>query len=105
MAKKQVLPTITRVRYPKGDEFIGVVEKRLGGSRMRIRKMDGSEIMAIIPGRMKRYLWIKEDNIVLLKPWAIEKEKADLIHKFKPNEIRKLEKQGYLKNLEVVEEF
>ena len=95
----------SKVRYPKDDEFIGMVEKRLGGNRVRIRKNDGSEILAVIPGRMKKFLWIREENIVLLKPWQIEKTKCDLIYKFKPNEIRKLEKEGYIDKKIIEEEF
>jgi translation initiation factor 1A len=95
----------TKVRYPKGDEFIGIVEKRLGCSRMTIRKMDGTTCMATVPGRMRKFLWIREGNIVLLEPWKIEKEKSDLIYKFSHNEIKKLEKQGLLENLEQVEGF
>ena len=95
----------SKVRYPKGDEFIGVVEKRYGGNRMRIRKNDGTEILGIVPGRMKKFLWIRENDIVLLKPWEIEKEKCDLIYKFKQNEIRKLEREGILDKTIIEEEF
>ena len=46
----------TRVRMPRGDQFIGLVEKRLGGSRMNIRSMAGENIMARVPGRAKKFL-------------------------------------------------
>jgi translation initiation factor 1A len=95
----------TRVRYPKGKEFIGLVEKRLGGSRMNVRSMDGRDLLARVPGRVKKYLWIREGDIVLLDPWELDKDKADLIYKYKPNEIKQLEKQGHLSNLDNVEEF
>jgi translation initiation factor 1A len=103
--KGDLTNSYTKVRYPKNNEFIGIVEKRLGCSRMTIRKMDGTTCMATIPGRMRKFLWIREGNIVLLKPWEIEKEKSDLIYKFSRNEIKKLEREGILKNLEQVEEF
>ncbi len=95
----------TRVRFPRDDEFIGIVEKRLGGSRMNIRTMDGKEILARVPGRAKKYLWIREGDIVLLKPWELDKDKADLFYKYKPNERKALEKKGMLANFENVEEF
>ncbi len=95
----------TRVRYPKGDEFIGIVEKRLGGSRMTVRSVKGETIMARVPGRVKKYLWIREGDIVLLTPWELDTDKADLIYKFKPNETKALEKKGMLGNLENIEEF
>lgn len=95
----------TKVRYPKGKEYIGLVEKRLGGSRMRVRSFDGKEILARVPGRVKKFLWIREGDIVLLDPWEFDVDKADLIYKYKPNEINVLTKKGMLANLENVEEF
>ena len=95
----------TRVRFPKGNEFIGLVEKRLGGSRMNVRSMDGKDILARVPGRVKKFLWIREGDIVLLTPWELDENKADLIYKYKPNEVKQLEKKGILSNLDNVEEF
>lgn len=95
----------TRARMPKGDEFIGIVEKRLGGSRMNVRSVDGKDILARVPGRVKKYLWIREGDIVLLQPWELDKGRADLIYKYKPNERKVLEKKGMLSNLENIEEF
>lgn len=95
----------TRVKKPKGEQFIGVVEKRNGGSRMNVRGTQGQEMMARVPGRMKKYLWIREGDIVLLEPWEIEKDKADLIYKYKPNEIRQLQKEGLLDAFDQIEEF
>lgn len=94
----------TRVRFPKGNEFIGIVEKRLGGSRMYVRSTDGKEIMARVPGRVKKFLWIREGDIVLLTPWELDADKADLIYKYKPNEVKALEKKGII-NFENIEEF
>ena len=95
----------TKVRYPKGNQFIGVVEKRLGGSRMNIRTTDGRDIMARVPGRAKKFLWIREGDIVLLEPWELDEKKADLIYKFKPNEVKQLEKRGMLGDFDSVQEF
>ena len=94
-----------RVKMPRGEQFIGIVEKRLGGSRMNIRSMDGRDIMARVPGRAKKYLWIREGDIVLLEPWELDKDKADLVYKYKPNEIKQLEKKGILESLSNIEEF
>ncbi len=94
-----------RARMPKGDEFIGIVEKRLGGSRMYVRGTDGNEIMARVPGRAKKFLWIREGDIVLLQPWELDKDKADLIYKYKPNEIKALDKKGIMASFESIEEF
>jgi translation initiation factor 1A len=95
----------TRVRYPKKGEYIGIVEKRLGGSRMNVRSVDGRDILARVPGRAKKFLWIREGDIVLLQPWELDVDKADLVYKYRPNEVRMLEREGKLGNLEQSEEF
>jgi len=95
----------TRVRFPKGKEYLGLVEKRLGGSRMNVRSAKGEDILARVPGRVKKYLWIREGDIVLLTPWELDEGKADLIYKYKPNEVKVLEKKGMLSNFETSEEF
>ncbi|MCA9486782.1 translation initiation factor IF-1A [Candidatus Woesearchaeota archaeon] len=94
-----------KVRFPVKDEFVGIVEKRLGGSRMHVRSSDGREILARVPGRVKKFLWIREGDIVLLQPWELDKERADLVYKYKPGEIKALEQKGLLGNFENVEEF
>lgn len=95
----------TRVRYPKKGEFIGIVVKRLGGSRMNVRSVEGKDILARVPGRVKKFLWIREGDVVLLTPWELDEDRADLIYKYKPNEVKALEREGKLGNLESVEEF
>ena len=72
-----------KVRFPRDDQFIGVVEKRLGGSRMNIRSVKGEDILARVPGRAKKFLWIREGDIVLLEPWELDEDKADLFYKYK----------------------
>ena len=94
-----------RARMPKGKQYIGIVEKRLGGSRMYIRSAKGEEILARVPGRMKKYLQIREGDIVILEPWELDDDKADLIYKYKPNEIKVLEKKGIMASFESIEEF
>lgn len=94
-----------KVKFPRNDEFIGVVEKRLGGSRMNVRSTDGRDILARVPGRAKKFLWIREGDIVLLKPWELDENKADLFYKYRPNEVKILEKKGLLGDFNQIEEF
>ncbi len=94
-----------RIRFPKENQKIAIVEKRLGGSRMSVRLVSGEQIMARVPGRVKKYLWIREGDIVLIEPWEFDKEKGDLIYKYKPNEVKALEKKGMISGFENVEEF
>lgn len=94
-----------RVKLPRGRECFGIVEQRLGGSRMRVRCLDNKNRICRIPGRLKRKLWVRESDLVLVEPWEYDNEKGDIIFKYRPNQIDWLKKKGLLKDLEVSEEF
>ena len=70
---------------------------------MLVRCADGISRNCRVPGRMKRKLWLREGDIVLIEPWEFNNEKGDLIFKFNPSAVQWLKKQGHLKNLQ--EEF
>jgi len=95
---------IFRVKTPQGREVIGLTEQRLGGSRMRVRCLDGKTRICRIPGRLKRSLWIREGDILLVEPWEYSTDnKGDIIFKYRPNQIEWLKRKGYLKGLEEAE--
>lgn len=96
---------LQRVRTPKGREVFGILVQRLGSSRSRIKCLDGKERICRIPGRLKRRLWVREGNIVLVEPWEYVAEKGDIVYKYRINQVSWLKKKGYLKGLEETEEF
>lgn len=97
---------ITRVKMPRGKECFGVVQQRLGGSRMRVLCLDGKSRICRIPGRLKRSLWVRESNIVIVEPWEIGgDEKGDIIYKYRRAQVDFLRKKGHLKKFEDFEEF
>ena len=94
---------ITRVRQPRGKETLGIVEQRVGGSRMIIRCLDGKTRNCRIPGRFRRSLWVREGNVVIVEPWEYGgDEKGDIIYKYTNNQVAFLKKKGFL---EVEDEF
>lgn len=97
-AEEQVI----RVRLPIQEEVLGIVQQRLGGSRMKVLCLDGKERICRIPGRLRRALWVREGDAVIIKPWELGGEtKGDVIHKYRGKaEVDFLRKKGYLKNIE-----
>jgi len=93
-----------RVKIPRGRQSIGIVEQRLGGSRARVRCFDGKSRICRIPGRLKRKLWIRENDTILVEPWELDNKKGDIIFKYKQNQIDFLKKKG-LVNESSIEEF
>lgn len=95
-----------RVRTPRGREVIGIINQRLGGSRMSVSCLDGKTRICRIPGRLKKSLWIREGNTVLVEPWELQSdEKGDIVYKYNKNQVEWLKRKGFLKKLAEFEEF
>lgn len=93
---------IVRVRLPKGTEVFGILEQRLGGSRVLVKCLDGKTRVCRIPGGIKRTLWLREGDVVLVGPWEFQSdEKGDVLFKYSKAQIEWLKKKGYLKTIEI----
>jgi len=86
-----------RVRLPKGNEIIGIIDQRLGGNKMMVSCLDGKARNCRVPGRLKRELWLRPGDVVLVEPWELDFNKADVIFKYRPNQVEWLRRNGYIK--------
>ena len=78
--QQQIAEEIRRVRLPRDKETLGILDQRLGASRMRVRCMDGKTRICRIPGRLKRKIWVQEGDTLLVEPWELGgDEKGDII--------------------------
>ena len=68
-----------RVRLPQQGEFIGIILQRFGGNRMEVQCSDGKVRNCRVPGKFKRSMWLRPRDIVLIKPWIDDNEKAENI--------------------------
>ncbi|MFH1439100.1 MAG: translation initiation factor eIF-1A [Candidatus Woesearchaeota archaeon] len=103
--EEQIQAMLRRTPAPKGNQSVGVCEQRLGGSRMKVKCMDGKTRVCRIPGRLKRKLWVREGNILLIEPWEFGgDEKGDVIYKYRPLQVSYLKQKNLLK-LDDFEEF
>jgi translation initiation factor 1A len=103
--EQQRLEMMRRTPLPRQNQVIGICEQRVGGSRMKVRCMDGKTRICRIPGRLKRRLWIREGDVLLIEPWELSADdKGDVVFKYRPIQVEFLKKKGHLKKLEV-EEF
>ena len=88
---------VTRVRLPRGEEVIGIIEQRLGGNKMLVNCFDEKTRNCRVPGRLKRELWLRPGDVVIVQPWELDKNKGDIIFKYRLNQIEWLKNKGYLK--------
>ena len=88
---------VTRARLPRGREVIGIVEQRLGGNKMLVNCTDGKTRNCRVPGRLRRELWLRPNDVVIIEKWELDNTKGDVIYKYRPNQINWLKMNGYLK--------
>lgn len=90
---------ITRVRTPRKEdrEVLGVVTGMLGASRVMVRCMDGVTRICRIRGKMKKRVWVREGDIVIVVPWEIENDKGDVTWRYTGPQANWLERKGYLR--------
>jgi len=77
----------------EGQEY-AYVTRLLGDRRLTCMCEDGKERLGIIRGAMCKKVWIVVDDLILIGLRDFQKEKADVIHKYTPDEVRKLKKLG-----------
>jgi len=92
---------VTRVRLPRGEEVMGIIEQRFGGNKMMIACLDGKNRNCRVPGRLKRRLWLRPGDVVIIEPWELDDKRGDVLFKYRPNEVTWLKKNGYLEKEEI----
>ena len=91
---------LTRVRSPRRDdgEMFGIIIQMLGFDRVRVRCEDGNIRIGRIPGRMKKRVWMRVGDTVLIVPWDFQSDqKCDVVYRYRGNEVDWLQKKGILK--------
>lgn len=93
-------PRIQRAKLPRGKEVIGIVEQRYGGNKMKVECLDGKTRNCRVPGRLRRKLWLRPNDVVIIEPWELDNSRGDVIFKYKKSQIMWLKKNNYLKTEE-----
>jgi translation initiation factor 1A len=93
---------ISRTRIPKQGELLGIVELMLGSDKLRVRCDDSRERIVRIPGKMRKKVWIRVNDLILIQPWKVMSDRrADVIWRYTQTQARWLQKKGYLKTISV----
>lgn len=99
MYKKPAYPTqYVRLRLPKKDlgEIFGIAEQLLGASRIKVMCADGKSRMGRIPGKIKKRMWIREGDLLILRPWDFQDDKADIIYRYTKTQANSLKRKNLL---------
>jgi len=90
-------PEEFRLRMPRKGEIFGVVVEMKGGARMTVQCIDGKDRMCRVPGKIKRQVWVREGDVVLIEPWSVEGDaKADIVYRYTRLQVEQLKRRGVL---------
>ena len=78
-----VTPEVTRVKFPyrrNGEMFARVVDI-YGNERMQVFCEDGKHRIGRIRGKIKKRVWVRKGDLVIINPWEFETEVKDKLGK------------------------
>jgi len=82
---------------PVANDVLGIAVKLLGFDRVLVKCQDGRERLCRIRGKMKRRVWIREGDVVLISPWDFQSDKrGDVIWRYTRSQAEWLRKKGYV---------
>jgi translation initiation factor 1A len=89
---------VVRVRMPRGKETFGIVDQTLGGNKLRVRYQDDKVRICRIPGKMRKRVWIRIGDVVLVEPWDIQGDKSgDVIWRYTPAQVDHMRRKNILR--------
>lgn len=84
MGKRKVLSeaNLKELVLPEAGELLGRVVKLSGGDHLIVKCTDGKTRLCRIRGKLKRRMWIKDNDVVLLAPWDFDNNRADIVWRY-----------------------
>lgn len=101
MGKRKVLSesNLKELVMPQQGEVLGRAIKMTGGDQVIVKCADGETRQCRIRGKLKRRMWIREGDIVLVAPWDFDNRKADILWRYIKAHADWLDANGYLKTV------
>jgi len=93
---------VSRIRIPRQPEVLGVVEMMVGGDKMKVKCDDGNLRICRIPGRLRKRVWIRAGDLVLVEPWSAQSdERGDIIFRYTATQANWLRRKGFVKSISI----
>jgi translation initiation factor 1A len=77
-------------------EIFGVANQLLGAARIRVMCEDSVSRMGRITGKMKKKMWIREGDLLILRPWGFQEGKADILFRYSRTQSQYLARRNLL---------
>jgi translation initiation factor 1A len=82
-------------RRPRGECF-GIASQLLGAARIRVMCEDNVSRMGRITGKMKKKMWIREGDLLIVRPWGFQEGKADILFRYSRTQSQYLSRKNLL---------
>jgi translation initiation factor 1A len=84
LGKRKVLSEadLKELVLPEQGELLGKVVKLSGGDLLLVKCTDGQTRLCRIRGKLKRRMWIRENDVVLIAPWDFDNKRADVVWRY-----------------------
>ncbi len=82
-------------RRNRGEVF-GIASQLLGAARIRVMCEDNVSRMGRITGKMKKKMWIREGDLLILRPWGFQEGKADILFRYSRTQSQYLARRNLL---------
>lgn len=99
MGKRKVIneENLQNMTLPSKNDVLGVAVKMLGFDRILVKCQDGKERLCRVRGKLKRRVWIRDGDVVLVSPWDFQSDtRGDIFWRYRKNQTGYLRQKGYL---------
>ena len=89
---------VGRLPLPRRDrgEIFGVANQLLGAARIRVMCEDNASRMGRITGKMKKKMWIREGDLLIVRPWGFQEGKADILFRYSRTQANSLSRRNLI---------
>lgn len=99
MGKRQVKneSALKEIRLPEEGELFGRVLKMMGGENVMIKCDDNVTRRGRIRGKLKRRVWIRDNDIVIIAPWDFkDQDRGDIVWRFTLPQVEWLKENNHI---------
>jgi len=99
LGKRKVIneESLENMLFPSKNDVLGIAVKMLGYDRVMVKCQDGKERLCRVRGKLKRRVWIRDGDVVLVSPWDFQSDtRGDIFWRYRKNQTEQLRLKGYL---------
>ena len=99
MGKRRILSEkeLKDTPLPGEGQLLGVAKKILGADKVLVACADGKERICRIPGKLRKRIWIRVGDAVLVELWGFQNDtRGDIVGRYTKAQKQWLIEHGYL---------